>query len=1240
MSHDHTKIWNNDLERACEARKNAGIAGQRKDQFQWHTAVDVIRKVNKDIKITKNGSKIYNMPTVGITKTVRETLENIMRGTLEIIPPQFAAFDTSAADYDAPNIPMSEHQLLRNMSYRGGSYAILMAFHTHAPHGVLTKKQICSYAQRFCDDPMDSDYRAGRLHNYGWQSHKTLADKGLLQKIGGGSRMGSNGRWSATAGQWRLSHEAHDFIRAMIEKWGDGGAGGQRDDFSRRGGGQSSGGRYGGHGGGHFPRSFDDDHDDDLGYDPAEDDEIRRLERGVPTSGVPTLSGARGIASGGIGLSSGSRGVGFGHSGYADGTPLSTRSSKLSEKDHQELEAFVSTGAASARKEFNVSHERRKYLHQLIDSGELQRRYGIDLSHASFGQGANRTLMVTIGRRSAPPCRTLGGGGGGGSSSSGGGGSSRAVQTPVAAAGMKRGRDQASGPSTTLGGGAATRGRTPQEMAALAALRRFEQSAPKQATPPSPPPRRATTPRAPASSAAVETIELSDEDDDDTGWQQQRRPAVDEEEELDYWICPQCDEVNPQQTKSCDGCTMPHPQLLDDSIETASAGAGGGSCSFSAAAAAPLEIGDDEEEEEEEDDDDYDEGLDLPALRERLASRASSMPIPARPPPNANSWSAVLDGTPAYSSTSNCASSSTCTAAVASAASAGTAVASEGEVVLLVDERERVSNSRPAGIYLDVHEDLQTLSRRLGGAGESTDGIATYIAERHELGLGDFAWLRRSSGGVSCAGEVLVDGLVERKRIGDLVSRSARGDHIEQLRRMALSPHSRAFLILEDSPDRADGYTAFGANGDATPFAVRDRDDVFGFLASLVIDLQHLAKAIQCPGGIQETRETLCRLSILLPTLPRPANAHQMPSLQKFNATNRKMAAQKVRGELEGRLVRGGHLDVGAASAISLTFGSEGSCKAALERCAPAARSRFLCPILASWAGVADAQRCNAGRRGRCCEQSELCCKLLCGDTGSGDRGGSSSTSSHGARGAVVIALDSDSEDEHGSSGAGAASDATGSWRPSQIRVVRLMLSAQAASTELFSPGSLAPTFKREIVEGDSAGHWIRVWAERGELFSAAYHLCVVEASQLEDAMRHVCRQMSERELQSISNVVASPALAATASRVAKRLLANAPSPPIGPRGRGSYARPATRSVLLLTGLQGMKRGLGKRANESDFERRFTQCAWALAQASVLAVVAEHASWHVHTTTKDKADDYLEAFVRAVDSYALIDQTS
>ena len=111
----------------------------------------------------------------------------------------------------------------------------------------------------FCDDPMDSDYQVGRLHNYGWQSHKTLADKGLLQ------RLVADPEWAERPlvchCRQGASHTKHDFIRAMIE-WGDG-AGGQRDDFSRREEGRAAADAMS-HGGGHFP-IFDDDHDDDLG---------------------------------------------------------------------------------------------------------------------------------------------------------------------------------------------------------------------------------------------------------------------------------------------------------------------------------------------------------------------------------------------------------------------------------------------------------------------------------------------------------------------------------------------------------------------------------------------------------------------------------------------------------------------------------------------------------------------------------------------------------------------------------------------------------------------------------------------------------------------------------------------------------------------------------------------------------------------------------------------------------------
>ena len=72
------------------------------------------------------------------------------------------------------------------------------------------------------------------------------------------------------------------------------------------------------------------------------------------------------------------------------------------------------------------------------------------------------------------------------------------------------------------------------------------------------------------------------------------------------------------------------------------------------------------------------------SIFQRSASSRKPRIFDAHPRPSTSQRQQLerTDGTPAYSSTSNCASSSTCTAAVASAASGGTAVASEGEVVL------------------------------------------------------------------------------------------------------------------------------------------------------------------------------------------------------------------------------------------------------------------------------------------------------------------------------------------------------------------------------------------------------------------------------------------------------------------------------------------------------------------------------------------------------------------------------
>ena len=72
----------------------------------------------------------------------------------------------------------------------------------------------------------------------------------------------------------------------------------------------------------------------------------------------------------------------------------------------------------------------------------------------------------------------------------------------------------------------------------------------------------------------------------------------------------------------------------------------------------------------------------------------------------------------------------------ARAASTSTAApppaAASSEVCLLVDERERERNSRPLGIYLDLHKSVESLPAMPNRCELSVD--------RQTLSLGDFAW--------------------------------------------------------------------------------------------------------------------------------------------------------------------------------------------------------------------------------------------------------------------------------------------------------------------------------------------------------------------------------------------------------------------------------------------------------------------------------------------------------------------
>jgi uncharacterized membrane protein YgcG len=150
-------------------------------------------------------------------------------------------------------------------------------------------------------------------------------------------------------------------------------------------------------------------------------------------------------------------------------------------------------------------------------------------------------------------------------------------------------------------------------------------------------------------------------------------------------------------------------------------------------------------------------------------------------------------------------------------------ITTSSEITLLVDERERTMNANPLSIFLRVHKELENTEQR-------------WRAERHQLALGDFAWIRGGGGGGRAgaddappsgvpANARMLDLLIERKTIGDLVGRSAKGHHLEQLRRMQRAPLSRYVLLLEGDLYRASAHTAYDAP-ERTERGVRERDVV------------------------------------------------------------------------------------------------------------------------------------------------------------------------------------------------------------------------------------------------------------------------------------------------------------------------------------------------------------------------------------------------------------------------------
>lgn len=83
----------------------------------------------------------------------------------------------------------------------------------------------------------------------------------------------------------------------------------------------------------------------------------------------------------------------------------------------------------------------------------------------------------------------------------------------------------------------------------------------------------------------------------------------------------------------------------------------------------------------------------------------------------------------------------------------------------------------------------------------------------------------------------MVDLLLERKRIEDLVGRSAKGDHLRQLRRMERSGLRHLFFLIEGNQSQASNCAVYDTEeAKSLESAIYCKEDIDAFCAQLIVD--------------------------------------------------------------------------------------------------------------------------------------------------------------------------------------------------------------------------------------------------------------------------------------------------------------------------------------------------------------------------------------------------------------------
>lgn len=220
------KVWNEDLVLALRAREEECRQRCSVRQYLWRDGAKAVEAVRRDIYQYNTSGKIVGLPQ-DLNKTVDEECRAIIGGSKPTVPRGYqprtvneqkkweASRSTNALIIDERN-PYDDDPYLRRIKMRGGSYAILMAFH-FSKAVTMTKTQLCAAAQDYCDEEMEPNFGAGR--SYGaWSSKKTLIRHGLVKECRT-TQMGRHGHRCNGVFEYSLTPNGRKFLEAVLRKF-------------------------------------------------------------------------------------------------------------------------------------------------------------------------------------------------------------------------------------------------------------------------------------------------------------------------------------------------------------------------------------------------------------------------------------------------------------------------------------------------------------------------------------------------------------------------------------------------------------------------------------------------------------------------------------------------------------------------------------------------------------------------------------------------------------------------------------------------------------------------------------------------------------------------------------------------------------------------------------------------------------------------------------------------------------